>query len=180
LFDNVIRLAQRSGKFLWQRLPTIWWALLLAIHSPIFVLAIVSLIRERFEPSGLGNVIALAISLAFFALKLWDVPWLRLRTRQQAFITTCVLTAIVHHGAIVSEFDQPLALPATVAVATVAVVSCIVRRRSALLTGWRERLAALLARRIVHSIAAWQEGSDRSAAIPEVLLYITIPRAPPA
>ncbi|MHC4219367.1 MAG: hypothetical protein ACYSU7_13045 [Planctomycetota bacterium] len=95
-------------------LARLWWGGLFTLHVPPFWAVWSSTIVDGPDLSRLGSGIALALAMAFFALKFQDFTLLRLRTRQQSIVVVCLLTAVVHHQAIAPGGEGALALPAAV------------------------------------------------------------------
>ena len=138
-------LANRLCRSIVNSLPRLWWGLLLLIHMPILAAAASSIILGGPDPSRIGNLIALVVATAFFTLKLQDVAFLRLRTRRHSFVVVCLLTALVHHGAVAPGPHSALIVQSTAVAMTTGAAHLWLRRRPELARGWASRLAALLA-----------------------------------
>jgi len=166
------------GRRVLASLPRLWWGALLVIHVPVCFAVWTSAFADGPDLSRIGSGIAIVVAMAFFALKFQDVSLLRLRTRQQSIVVVCLLTAVVHQGAIAPESDGALVVTGTVAVITVGIVHVLVRSRFT--DGWARRLAAqftalpilpVVVRRRERTIAS----RPRRRPVPH-----SVPRAPPA
>jgi len=180
LLDNMVQIAGKLGRFLWARLARIWWGSLLAIHLPVLWAVWASVITDGPHISRIGSGIALALAIAFFALKLRDVSFLRLRTRQQSFVAVCLLTAIVHHGAVAPAIDEATFAQATVVVAATVAVRSLWRARRALRNGWATLLAALCIRPSTRPAVAFCRSRDVPLRRRFPVRARSAPRAPPA
>jgi hypothetical protein len=91
---------------------------------------------------GLGSFIILLLAQAFFVLKAFDVPWLRLPYRHGTLVSLIMLGLIGHGDVAAKGIEQ---MPMLVPVATVFVVgvagTCVLRRKSKTGRGWRLSLA---------------------------------------
>jgi hypothetical protein len=113
-----------------------------AIHVIVLGAVCVSIALEGLDASRLGSVISLVLAMTFFGLKLGDVAFLRLRTRQQSCVAVCLLTAIVHHNAVVTEIDEPRVLQVAAVVVTAAAVHLALRSGPPSPRSWARRLTA--------------------------------------
>lgn len=73
----------------------IWLAVALA-HGPGLVGAWERWIGGGFDPRGLGGLVTLSLAMVFFALKIVDVPWLRLRTDRRSLVAMGLVVALLH------------------------------------------------------------------------------------
>ena len=113
-----------------RHLGRIVWVLMALSHAPALVSSLGSLTSDV-DFGRLGGCIALSLAMAFFALKILDVRWLRFRMNRRAWVATVLAVALVHIG-LVSPENGP-AFPAEYAqvVAIALLASCVVpvRRR---------------------------------------------------
>jgi hypothetical protein len=161
-------------------LPRAWWTFLLVIHLPILVAICSALVTEGLGVSRLGSLLALVVAMAFFFLKLRDVPYLRLRTRQQSIIVVGLLTALVHSNAIAPGVDGTVVAQTTVALVATRTAHQWLRQRPRIGPGILARLLATLTPRpLTLAVAAPR---DRAVVLlPQwVLPSLSVPRAPPA
>jgi peptidoglycan/LPS O-acetylase OafA/YrhL len=160
-------------------LPQAFWGALLVIHLPIFVAVASSIVVDGPTLSRICSLLGLVVAMAFFLLKLGDVSFLRLRTRQQSFVVVCLLTAIVHSNAIAPDMDRAIVIQGAAALVTSSVAHEWLRRRPCR-PGWAARLAASLAPpRLLLSPA---QPCDRDTWSPPPRWIPTspsVPRAPP-
>ncbi len=85
-----LRKGVRSLNVLWL-LARVAWLIALASHSVWFVKGIVS---------GGGISLPLGLSLCFFALKVWDVPFLRVTWSRRSVIAAIVVVLFLHANVI--------------------------------------------------------------------------------
>jgi hypothetical protein len=171
----------RGLKTLIAALPRVVWGLLAAVHVPVFIAVISSMVLDGPTLGCFANLIALVATIAFFWLKAHDVAFLRFGTRQQSFVVVCLLTAIVHRSAIVPGPDANIFAQTTAVVLATGTVHRLVLRRRALALGWASRLAALLTttRELPSRCAGWCEHHVPSL-LPGFQVPQSVPRAPPA
>jgi hypothetical protein len=79
-----------------------FWLLMLLAHAP-------ALLGAWRESGRFAGFIVLALSIAFFALKIRDVAWLRFRADRRSWMSICVLVALLHANVLQSE-NHPIAL----------------------------------------------------------------------
>jgi hypothetical protein len=73
------------------------WVVLLVGHAP----ALLSATRALYAGDGaLGRVLILSLALTFFALKLFDVSWLRLPRTRRAWVAFTTAVVLIHAGAL--------------------------------------------------------------------------------
>lgn len=137
------------------------WVLLLVLHA----LALPSLIHAASATTVVGQlsllprIVGLALSAAFFTLKMLDVPWLRCTWDRQRIVAALLIVALLHTGVLdraLSGEDgvDPAHLPWLLA-STVLVTALLVRRLMyalavGLFTGAADRGAALIPAGLVH------------------------------
>jgi len=120
------------------------WAALLGIHAPIVLELGTRVTTEGPTGGAVGGLAVLVPALVLFALKLIDVPWLRLPRRRHSFIALCVVTAMVHHEALTPAAGETALFGATTAiVVTTALAPRVTRSRR--LPRLRDLLRAALA-----------------------------------
>lgn len=91
-----------------------FWLLMLVAHAPAVLGAWRSVVAGGLEPERLGCCIVLTVSMVFFALKLRDVAFLRLRTDRRALVVCCIVVALLHVNVIRPHSDAT-AVPQCVA-----------------------------------------------------------------
>ncbi len=95
-----------------------FWLLMLVAHAPAGLGAWRSVIAGGLEPERLGCCIVLTLSMVFFALKLRDVAFLRLRTDRRALVVFCIVVALLHVNVIRPHSDATVAPQCVALVAT--------------------------------------------------------------
>jgi hypothetical protein len=180
VLDIVVGITRQLAYRLRGLLPKLGWSLLFGIHLPVFVAVWSSIIFDGADLGRISNGLALALTLAFFILKIRDVAFLRLRKRQQSFVAFCLLTAVVHHGAIAPNVDEAMLLQATAVVAGGVAAHRLARRAPRLLRDWFEQIRIALSAWSRHparqpAIVVRRAPSRRRRFIPH-----SVPRAPPA
>ena len=150
----MVRTAQRYFRGMKAALPRLGWSLLLAVHVPAFLTVWSSIVLGPLDPTRLSSGLALTLTMALFILKIRGVGFLRLRKRQHSFVAFCILTAIVHHGAIAPNADNTTLLKATAVVATAVMVRRLVRRAPSRLNDWLDSLRAALSGRSARPVVA--------------------------
>ena len=73
----------------------IWLAVALA-HAPGLMAAWGHWLGGCFDPAELGGCITLSLAMVFFALKIVDVSWLRLRTDRRSLVAMGLILALLH------------------------------------------------------------------------------------
>jgi len=154
------------------------WGLLILVHLPPLVRVVLGLLEA---PDG-GRLLALAglvLSVALFALKLVDVPWLRFgggRGTALAFLLAC---SVVHHDVALSDAGRAIARDTPALVAVLLTVEAA--RRVALFgpQAWRA-LASWAAQCALVLRPCGMLGAALNAA-PEIFFHLRQrpPRAPP-
>jgi hypothetical protein len=127
--DIVVPFPTRSRISFLRHLPRLWWTALLLLHAPILATVLLSMASEGVTFGRLSSALSLALAILFFVLKMRDVGFLRLQTRQQSFVALCLVIAIVHHDAAASALVQEGAPETAALVTTVLVAAASVRPR---------------------------------------------------
>ncbi len=112
-----------------------FWLLMGLAHAPALISAWRSLVAGGFAAESFGGCVLLTLSMLFFALKLRDVPYLRFRTDRRSCVALCIVVALLHTDAIVSD-DNPTVIPECTALVVTTWLSTqlpLTRRMSALL-----------------------------------------------
>lgn len=99
------------------------WLLMVAAHAPACWGAWRSLLAAGSDGSRLGACLALTLAIAFFALKVLDVAWLRFRTDRRSVVALLVIVAVLHVDLIRSDNAPPLLAESTALVATTWLLS---------------------------------------------------------
>ncbi len=112
------------------------WLLLAAAHAPGFVHAWGGLIANGPDPEFLTGCIWPSLTMAFFALKVLDVAWLRFRTDLRSCVALAMVVALLHVDLIRSGSDPSVLPDCTAVLATAWAIGSLppVRRM------WRESL----------------------------------------
>jgi hypothetical protein len=178
----MVQLAARSCRAIFASLPRLWWGLLLAIHLPVLGAVCWAILDDGASPGRVGNLIALVVTMAFFALKLQDVAFLRLRTRQQSFVVVCLLTAVFHHNAVAPDADTTVLVQGAAALVTTGAVREWLRQRPVPSTDWATRLAASLGMPRLPLAVTRRRRRNEAWSPPRWLIpqSHSVPRAPPA
>jgi hypothetical protein len=178
--DIVVPFAARLRISFLRHLPRLWWTALLLLHAPIFGTVLLSLVSEGVTFGRLSSALSLALAILFFLLKIRDVAFLRLQTRQQSFVALCLVIAVVHHDAAASALSQDGA-PATVAVVTTVLVgSTLIRPRRGFLRDLLRDLGTLMRGRPVAPQVLIVVPRRRRRAPQRRVRPIGVTRAPPA
>lgn len=177
--DYMVRTALIHLRGIKAALPRIGWGLLLAVHVPAFFTVWSSILLEPMDPTRLSSGLALALTMALFVLKIKGVGFLKLRKRQHSFVVFCILTAIVHHGAIAPNTDDATLLKATAMVATVVTVRRLVRRAPTLFNDWLDSLRASWSGLAVNPAVAFTGRIAPTANRRRCAFARSVPRAPP-
>ncbi len=105
---------------------------MLAAHAPAVVGAWRSVVGSEFEVERLGGCIALTLSMLFFALKVRDVAFLRLRTDRRSLAALCIIVALLHVNVVRPHGDPTMVPQCAVLVATTWLVGHLPMTRRAL------------------------------------------------
>jgi len=101
----------------------IWGAILLCHIAPLEA-SVSSLFSGGDVVETLSSLLWLLLSSAFFLLKIWDAPFLRLSPGRRSAVTSVLLVAMIHAGAVehrtgVNLFDVPQSAALVVAVCAI-------------------------------------------------------------
>lgn len=161
-------------------LPRLWWIALLLLHTPILATVVLSMATEGVTFGRLSSTLSLTLAILFFVLKIRDVGFLRLQTRQQSFVALCLVIAIVHHDAAASALTQE-GVPETAAlVTTVLVTTALVRSRRGLIRDLLRDLGVLMRGRLIEPQVFIATPRRRRRAPQRRVRPIGVTRGPPA
>lgn len=160
-------------------LGRVWWTSLALLHAPIFARVSAALLTGEADAGRMASWGALLLTLAFFALKAIDVPWLRLGSRRASAVAFLVVCGLVHGHATGRALIEK-AVPEAALAAPIVMAAAAIRFRKRLLTlldGVLRRGHAALLRSLVRVAAvAWRLSEDEAL----IARSHGPPRAPPA
>lgn len=182
-----LRLASAHLGFGWRVACRLFWLAMLLVHAG----AIASVGQSLFAQGLPSDLSALALrgfillaSALFFALKLVDVSWLRLKPGWRSSIASLVIVGLLHVGVIQRAtehalWDTPAEFVAVLSVAAVLGASRVSRRWSSrALARVRCHTSTRLTLLTVSWSRFWQE--QIRPYLPPALIHSVPPRAPPA
>lgn len=109
------------------------WAVMLVAHAPALTSSFRKLLLHGFSAEGLAGFIVLLAAMAFFAVKLVDLPRFRFRLNRQSVLASILVIAVLHAGCLDSDFRFQLATDELLVLSAVtvgmAVHGVICRRR---------------------------------------------------
>jgi hypothetical protein len=155
-----------------------WWALLVGVHVP----ALLGVGRSLLETPGWANLLtalALSLTVAVFALKLADAPFLRFRSRRACAGVFLLACCLVHYEVAVSEVGREV-FEQTPAALAVGVVIEGLRRAAPAIRRLRDHLAGLSNRLVLLARCGLLLPAGARAAAPAAFATVVMPRAPPA
>lgn len=91
---------------------------MLVAHAPALLGAWRSVAGNGFDAGGLGGSLVLTLSMLFFALKVRDIPVLRLRAGRRSFVVACIVAALLHVNVLQPQGDSAAVPQCTALVAT--------------------------------------------------------------
>lgn len=158
----------------------IFWCLLALVHIPAVFRLSGTVFSDQLDVATLSTWLGLCLGLAFFALKIWDVSFLRLRGRPITLLAFLLVCGVVHRNAVPSAMPQEAPVAAIVVLATLGLARAPALRRG--LGQFLNTLAALIRSCIIDAPAPRGTVDDHAAARPWTLLTFcqASPRAPPA
>lgn len=120
------------------------WGLLTLIHAPLLVAVGARLARDGFDAASLGSALALAVTLAFFVLKLADAPFLRCSCRRATLVVFLLVTALVHRDLLAPGLEPEALAPAMVLVSAAGLIEHAWRCRRRIREAWQSVRAGLM------------------------------------
>lgn len=101
-----------------------FWLVMGLMHLPALAGSLCSLLNDGFPIERLGGCLALSLTTLLFALKVWDVSWLRWRAGLQSCVALVVVVAVLHVDAL-RPVDDPTFIPeyAALVASTVALAA---------------------------------------------------------
>lgn len=159
-------------------MPTLFWAALTAIHLPVLAASLTPFLAGTWHAGSVATLLLVLASVAFFVLKLVDLPALRFRRRGRATLAFTVIAALIHGDALVGSVGEPAVLE----VASVVLVAEAVRRFASRRLGrWFAHLIASLHGLAIRLQPQWRElGRLGPPPLEPALVRSTGSRAPPA
>jgi hypothetical protein len=150
------------------------WAVLLALHAPALLKTWAALLGGDRRAAVLEGCIWLSFSLAFFTLKIADVPWLAFRTDRRSLTVLLLALVLMHAGPIGVRGSN--AAGGEMPAAMLLLAACADRVQ--LLLGRVRQLFAGFSLPVARS-AGWRLRPAWSVAPQHVLLRLNAPRSPP-
>ena len=167
----------------------LFWLFMLVIHVGAVRSAVSSLVQPGVENDraiGLGRLLILSASAAFFVLKVVGVSWLRLKPGWRSWLASGLVVALLHVQVMKRASDGALDLAPTSTVAVL--VFGTILESQILFRGWRRLLKAWvrwkeLSSRVI--VQAWAFArflfyDDYLPPRPHILANLVCPRPPPA
>ena len=153
------------------------WLSLVLVHLP----ELFSVGRQFIEMPGMaraGSLLALVATVAVFALKAYDVPWLRLRGgRASTLVLFLVLCAVAHPQVMATVFRHAPAITGSIVVTHIVVQKIPARWRRS----WRDWASRIATRR--RFVVADRARFIRTPLLRDLSLAVAtlsrVPRAPP-
>lgn len=175
-----------AGRSCWMIAQRLFWLGLIAVHGPaVWAIATRLISASSIAEAPIESAIALTATLSFFALKLLDVPLLRVRGRRSQSLALLLTFAIAHHEAIPLHDDTLIdgaAIVITLGGATAEAISRLRRRARHHRLTWKRitlALAAQRARDLLLDSLAWAELVLHRPPAARFALVTAPGRAPP-
>jgi hypothetical protein len=133
-----------------------------------------------FDPRGLGGLATLSLAMVFFALKIVDVPWLRLRTDHRSLVAMGLVVALLHVDVIRPDTAVANVPEYTTLVASTLLVAGALRRSRRYMNTSRcaSRDVASMSPLLRSNETAWLDAFRPHCWVLASRLYLL--RAPPA
>ncbi len=158
----------------------VFWSLLAFMHIPAVLRLTASVFSHQLDIATLSTWLGLSLALVFFGLKIWDVSFLRMRSRPVALLAFLLVCGLVHRNAVPSAMPDEVPVAAIVVLATLGLARApaLGRRLGRFLKG----VAAWVRPGIIATPASCGMIDAQSAVNSWTLLAFcqASPRAPPA
>ena len=160
-----------------------WWAALALIHVAPLVGAMQALIAgglKALEFSALASAAALWLALAFFTLKCFDAPFLRLRFKRSSVLAFVLVCAVAHED--LTSASASRAMLGELPTAAATTITCALLAQSVrLFPQALHHFAAALRSKLLKLYLIGLVAADHLAdQLRPARLLATSPRAPPA
>lgn len=110
------------------------WLVMGLSHAPGLLDSWQSVAGGAWEPARIGGCLWLTLATVFFALKVWDAPFLRIRANRRTLIAACLVVALLHVDVVRPEGAPTMVADATALVATTWLVGSLPPIRRILVT----------------------------------------------
>lgn len=122
--DRLTRLiAPRYRRWFWRA----FWGVMAVGHAPALLGASRALLADGFDSREMGAFLGLGLATVFFALKLYDVAWLRIPNDSRCWVAVTIVFALLHVNVMSEHTGTALAAECGEIVASAVLLAGLLR-----------------------------------------------------